>query len=45
MIRLNAYLTAQQDKALKRLAKKTGLTYSEHLRRAIDEYLEKRKKE
>lgn len=36
MIRKNFYLTVEQNKILK---KQKGLTISEHIRRAIDEYL------
>jgi predicted DNA-binding protein len=43
MKRINTHLTKQQIEALKKLADKTGLTVAEHIRRAIDEYLEKKK--
>lgn len=36
MIRKNFYLTVEQNKFLK---KQKGLTVSEHIRRAIDEYI------
>ena len=39
--RLNFYLTDIQVKRLQTMSKKTGLTASEILRRAIDEYWEK----
>jgi len=35
----NVYLTEPQDKALRKIAEKSGLTVSEHLRRIVDEYL------
>lgn len=41
MKRKDIYLTQQQIKALARLSKKNGLSVSEIIRRAIDEYLEK----
>jgi predicted DNA-binding protein len=37
--RVGFYLTDIQIKDLKKLSQKTGLTVSEHIRRAIDEYL------
>lgn len=40
-LRVNMYLTRPQVKALKGLSKKTGLTVSDIVRRAIDEYLKK----
>jgi predicted DNA-binding protein len=39
MTKYNVYYTADQLKRLNKLADKTGLTASEHLRRALDEYL------
>lgn len=39
MKRVDFCLTAQQIKALKALAKKTGLTVSDLIRRAIDAFL------
>jgi len=41
MNRVNIHLTAKQIKRLKALAKKTGLSYAELIRRAIDKFLEK----
>jgi len=43
MKRINTHLTDRQIKLLEELAKKTGLKTAEHIRRAIDEYLEKAK--
>jgi len=45
MIKITVYLTEKQIQGLKALAKETGLSYSEHLRRAVDEYLTKLRKE
>lgn len=42
MIRINLYLTEKQINALKSL---NGLSVSEHIRRAIDEYLARLSKE
>jgi predicted DNA-binding protein len=39
--RMNFYLTDIEVKRLNEMAKKTGLTASEIIRRAIDEYWEK----
>jgi len=39
MNRTNCYLTTAEIKALKELSKKKGLTVSELIRRALDEYL------
>lgn len=39
MIRKNFYLTEEQSKQLKRMK---DLTVSEHIRRAVDEYIAKR---
>jgi predicted DNA-binding protein len=41
--RVGFYLTDMQIKELKRVSKKTGLTVSEIIRRAIDEHLVKYK--
>lgn len=38
---ISAYLAEEQIKKLKKIASKTGIKVSEHLRRAIDEYLKK----
>ncbi len=43
-IRSNFYLTQLQMNRLKKLSKKTGLSASEILRRAIDEHWESQKK-
>jgi hypothetical protein len=45
MKRVNYYLSTVQLKRLESLSKKTGLSASEILRRAIDEYWEKNKGE
>jgi hypothetical protein len=42
MRRVNSYVHNEAIVKLKELAKKTGLNVSEHIRRAIDEYLKKR---
>ncbi len=42
--RVNFYLTEIQQKELRKLAKRSGLTFSEHLRRAVDEYLSRQGK-
>ncbi len=42
--RVDLYLTENQINQLKKLSQKNGLSVSEHVRRAIDEYLEKKKK-
>ena len=42
LTRINFYLTKAQIKRLKGLSQNTGLPVSEHVRRAIDEYLEKK---
>ena len=39
--RVGFYLSELQIKKLKKLCKKTSLSVSEHIRRAIEEYLEK----
>jgi predicted DNA-binding protein len=41
MIRTGIYLPKDQIARLKRLAKITGLSMAEHVRRAIDNYLTK----
>jgi predicted DNA-binding protein len=43
MRKLNFYLPEQVMAALQALSDKTGLTVSEHIRRAIDAYLKKNK--
>lgn len=40
MKRINAYYTEQQIGQLDALQRKTGITVSEHLRRAVDAYLQ-----
>jgi len=44
MKRVNYHLTEMQIESLRRFSKKTGLSVAELIRRAIDEYLKKRKK-
>ena len=39
--RVGIYLSEVQIKKLRQITKKTSLSMSEHMRRAIDEYLEK----
>jgi len=39
--RVGFYLSGVQVKRLKKLSKKTSISVSEHIRRAVDEYLEK----
>lgn len=41
MERTNIHLSTQQKAALKRLYEETGIKPAEHIRRAIDEYLER----
>jgi predicted DNA-binding protein len=41
---INFYVAKAQIKRLKSLSKKTGLSVSEHVRRAIDQYLGEQKK-
>lgn len=41
MIRINLYIAEKQRKALRDLAINTGITVSEHVRRALDEYIKK----
>ena len=45
MQRTNIFLTEKQIAALKTLAEKTGLSYSELIRRAIDKYLKRHSKD
>lgn len=40
MKRINIYIGAKQYQELKRVEIKTSINFSEHIRRAIDEYLE-----
>lgn len=42
MIRTQILITEPQKRALEALAQETKLTISEHVRRAIDEYLERK---
>lgn len=44
MKRVQYHLTDKQIAALKILAEKSGLSVAEHIRRAVDAYLEKEKK-
>jgi len=44
MIRTNIYLTEPQTKKFKAISKKTGLTVSDLIRRALDEWLKKYEK-
>jgi metal-responsive CopG/Arc/MetJ family transcriptional regulator len=44
MKRISLHLTEKQLAALKRLSAETGLKVADLIRRAIDEYLEKREK-
>ncbi len=43
MIRSNVYLTKSEKVELQKLAKKTGLSSAEIIRRAIDAYLKEQK--
>jgi hypothetical protein len=45
MKRVNLFLSEKQIEALKRLARKTGLSYSELIRRAIDKFLRAERRE
>lgn len=45
MKRTNIYLKARQLKELKRLSAETGATVAELVRRAVDEFTERRKAE
>ena len=42
MKRKNILITEPQQQALERLARETGMTVSEHIRLAVDEYLERK---
>ena len=44
-IRMNIYLTNAQKKAIEQLSANTGAPVAELVRRSIDSYLTKRKKE
>lgn len=44
MKRTCLYMTTPQMTALQRKAKKDGLTVAEHIRRAVDQYLESQKR-
>ncbi len=41
MKRVNYHLTEKQIESLKQLADTTGMTVAEHIRRAVDDYLDK----
>jgi len=41
MIRTNIYITEYEKKEVEKLAKKTGVSFSEMLRRLLDQQLEK----
>jgi hypothetical protein len=43
MIRLNFYLTEKQIDGLQQHAAETGITLSETVRRAVDDFLKRRK--
>jgi len=45
LIRVLHYFTEKQIKELKDLQSKTGLSVSEHIRRAVDKYLKEEKDE
>lgn len=45
MHRVNIFLPERVISALKALSEKTGLSYAEHIRRAIDAYLKREGKE
>lgn len=45
MIRTAIHLSEKQDKELRQESEETGLPKAEIIRRAIDEYLERRRKE
>lgn len=45
MKRINVYLTENQIQALRELSDKTGLSVAEHIRRALDAYIQKVKNE
>jgi len=42
MKKMNLYLAEPQIKALQALSKKTGISVSEHIRRAISDYLNRK---
>jgi hypothetical protein len=44
MKRININISDKQDKEFHQLAKEQGLTFSELIRRALDEYLRKQKR-
>ena len=44
-LRMNVYLNDEQKKGLEKLSAKTGAPVAELIRRAIDAYLNSRKKE
>jgi predicted DNA-binding protein len=44
LIRTNIHLPEKVVAALKALSEKTGLSYAEHIRRAVDAYLKKESK-
>ena len=44
MKRVNYHLTEEQIRRLQSLAERTGLTVAEIIRRAVDEYLDRREK-
>jgi hypothetical protein len=41
MVKISLYLAKQQIEQLRELAERTGISMSEHIRRAVSEYLEK----
>jgi metal-responsive CopG/Arc/MetJ family transcriptional regulator len=43
MKKVNHYLPEQQIEALVKLSKQTGISVSEHIRRAISDYLDREK--
>ncbi len=44
MTAINFYVAKAQIRGLKSVSKKSGLSVSEHVRRAIDQYLKEQKK-
>jgi len=44
MKRVDLYITLLQFDSLKTISQKTGLTFSEHIRRAIDSYIKEQQK-
>ena len=44
MKRININISDKQDKEFHRIAKEEGLTFSELIRRALDEYLKRQKR-